>query len=236
MKHKMKLIVGSILGLTLYGSVATAALVLTGRTAGSFQGVSSGFDVITNAPDGSTASFRTGVPVGGSFKSGVVFTGQNFAGVSDGDVFGLGMITYYNGITQRGTSSADTLFDFKLHLDNPVLDDFTLTTVKFGIDATANTPDNLVPDQFTAVFTQPAPILIDGTWVTFTINGLPDFTLVAENTLIRLADVTVHFQVSPVPEPATYGLFGAVGLLGLAAYRRFRGTSGGEPDLPQVAV
>jgi len=238
MKHRLKLIVGSVLGLTLLASGATAALVLTGNTAGAFEGVSSGNDVITNSPDGLTASFRTGVPVGGSFKSGVLFNGQNFAGISDGDIFSLGMFTYYNGITRIGTSSANALFDFMIHLDNPVVDTLLLTTVKFGIDATVNSPTNLVPDQFTATFTQPAPVLIDGTWVTFTINGLPDVTQVAENTLVKLADVTVHFEsMSPVPEPSTYGLFGAVAMLGLVGYRRFRTKrESGTPFGPMVAA
>lgn len=228
MKPRIKLIIGSVLGLTLYGSVATAALILTGTTAGEFQGTSSGSTIISNSPDGQTASFRTGVPIGGSFKSGVLFEGQNFANINDGDVFSIGMFTYFNGITLIGTSSANAFFDLMIHLDNPVVDSLLLTTINFGIDATVNTPENTNPDQFTATFTQPAPVLIDGTWVTFTINGLPSFSMVAENTLIELANITVHFRdMSPVPEPGTYGLMGAAGLLGLAAYRRYRAQRGG---------
>lgn len=221
------MIIGSLVGLTLLAGGAPAALVLTGNTAGAFQGVSSGATVITNAPDGLTASFRTGVPVGGSFKSGVLFNGENFAGVTDGDVFSLGMFTYYNGITRIGTSSANAMFDFMVHLDNPAVGDLLLTTINFGVDATVNSPDNLIPDQFTASFTQPAPVLIDGTWVSFTISGLPDFSLVAENTLVELAQVTVHFrEMTPVPEPSVYGLFGAVAMMGLVGYRRFRARRG----------
>lgn len=235
MKHRLKLVIGSVLGLTLLGSAASAALVLSGNTAGAFEGVSSGATVITNSPDGMSASFRTGVPVGGSFKSGILFSGENFAGISDGDVFSLGMFTYYNGITRIGTSSADAMFDFMIHLDNPVVSSFLLTTVHFGIDATVNSPESLIPDQFTASFTQPAPVLIDGTWVTFTINGLPDVSLVKENTWVELAEVTVNFRsMSPVPEPSTYGLCGAVALMGLAGYRRYRAKR--ENDLPMVAA
>ena len=236
MKHRIKLIVGSVLGLALCGNLATAALVLSGNTAGAFEGVSSGFDVITNSPDGLNASFRTGSPVN-SFQSGISFSGQSFSGLSDGQVFGLGMVTYFNGITRRNTSSADALFDFKLHLDNPVVDTFKLTTIKFGIDATPNTAGQLKPDQFTASFTQPAPVLIDGTWVTFKISGLPDFTLVPEDTMVKLADVTVHFHsMSPVPEPATYGLIGALGLLGLVGYRRIRGLRDDESAGSMIAA
>jgi len=238
MKHRLKLITGSILGLTLFGSVASAALVLSGTTAGAFQGVSSGNTTINNAPDELSASFLTGVPVSGSAKSEIQFVGQSFTNISDGDVFGLGMISYFNGITRIGTSSANALFDFKIKLDDPVVSAFTLTTINFGIDATVNTPENLVPDQFTATFSQPAPVLIDGTWVTFSIADLPGFSLVAENTWVTLAEVTVHFnEMTPAPEPGTYGLIGAVGLLGLAGYRRFRAQrGGGTPVSPMVAA
>jgi hypothetical protein len=238
MKHRLKLLVGSVLGLTLLGSGATAALVLTGNTAGAFEGVSSGNTVITNSPDGLTASYRTGVPVSGSFQSGILFTGQNFANVSDGDVFSLGMLTYYNGITKIGTSSANAMLDFMIHLDNPVVDTFLLTTITFGIDATVNSPGNLVPDQFTASFSQPDPILVDGTWVSFIIGDLPEFSLVGENLVVQLADVTVQFRsMSPVPEPSTYGLFGAVATLGLVGYRRYRAKRGnGDSFQPMVAA
>jgi len=211
------------------------ALTLSGSTAGFFEGVSSGNTTITNVPDGSFASFRTGKPVTGSFKSGVVFTGSDFTGITSGDTFALGAISYYNGITRIGTSSADALFDFYINLDSPTASTLLLTTVKFGIDATINTPGNLKPDLFTATFTQPAPVLIDGTWVKFTINDLPGSTVVKENTIVTLADVTVTF-LNPVPEPATYGLMGALGLMGLAGYRRFRASRGGSTMAPMAAA
>ena len=233
MKNRLRLLVGSVVGLAL--AAGAHALTLSGSTAGFFEGVSSGNTTITNVPDGSFASFRTGKPVSGSFKSGVVFTGSDFTGITSGDTFALGAISYYNGITRIGTSSADALFDFYINLDSPTASTLLLTTVKFGIDATINSPGNLKPDLFTATFTQPAPVLIDGTWVKFTINDLPGSTVVKENTIVTLADVTVTF-LNPVPEPATYGLMGALGLMGLAGYRRFRASRGGSTMAPMAAA
>ena len=232
MKNRLRLLVGSVLGLAL--AAGAQALTLSGSTAGFFEGVSSGNTTITNVPDGSFASFRTGKPVSGSFKSGVVFNGSDFTGISSGDTFALGTIKYYNGVTKIGTSSATALFDFYINLDTPTASTFLLTTINFGIDATINNAQNKNPDLFTASFTQPAPVLIDGTWVKFTINDLPAATQVKENTIVTLADVTVTF-LNPVPEPATYGLMGALGLMGLAGYRRFRAQRGGSTMAPMAA-
>ena len=233
MKNRLRLIVGSAIGLALAVSAAHA-LTLSGSTSGFFLGTTSGSTVVNNVPDGSFASFRTGVPVG-SFKSGVAFHGNTFANVHSGDTFALGLITYYNGITHIGTSSADTLFNFSINLTSPTSSTLLLTQVKFGIDATVNTPKNTNPDLFTASFTQPAPVFIDGTWVKFTINDLPSSTLVKENTMVNLAQVTVTY-LNPVPEPATYGIMGALGLMGLAGYRRFRAQRGTAAIAPMAAA
>lgn len=217
-----RIICGSVLGLTCLAGNARAELILSGSTSGSFTGGDSGIYDIVNAPDGSSASFLTGYPIDGSFQSGVVFESTDFAGVSGGDSFAFGLITYYNGRTLIGTSSGFTTFDFYLDLDVPALDPILLTTVTFGIDATVNTTEGTNPDLFTASFTQPLPILIGDQWVKFTINDLPASVEVREDTWLDVANVTVTY-FSPVPEPSTYGLMGAMGLLGLGAYRRFRG-------------
>ncbi len=227
MNHRPKLLtIGSALALALLiGPAAHAGLVLSGSTTGAFEGSSGGFTEINNAADGSFASFRTGVPVDGSFKSGVVFNGQTFSNVHSGDTFALGMITYYNGITKIHTSSATADLDFALNLTDPALGNIDLTTIHFGIDATINS-GSLKPDLYTASFTNPAPVLIGDTWVKFSLNDLPSATQVNENTWVQLANVTVTY-LSPIPEPSTYGLMGAAALCGVAALRRFRGKRSG---------
>jgi len=229
MKKRLRLIVGLATGLALAASAAHA-LTLSGSTAGYFQGVSSGSTVITNTLDGSFASFRTGVPLGQSFKSGVEFNADDFTNIQSGDTFALGSLVYFNGVTKIGTSSAEALFDFYINITSPTVSSLLLTTIKFGIDATVNPEGNLKPDFFTASFTQPPPVLIDGTWVKFTINDLPESTPVRENRFVPLGDVTVTF-LTPVPEPATYGLMGAIGLMGLAGYRRFRAQRAGATQV-----
>jgi len=69
--------------------------------------------------------------------------------------------------TLVGTASANAVFNFKFRLNDPVVDTLLLKTINFGIQATPNA-GALVPDHFTATFTRPAPVLIDGIWVTFT--------------------------------------------------------------------
>jgi hypothetical protein len=97
-----------------------------------------------------------------------------------------------------------------------------------------NTPSGRNPEFFSATFTQPAPLVIGGQSMKFTIKKLAGQTSVRESTWIELADIVVTF-FSPVPGPATYGLMEAMGLRGLGGYRRFRGgRHGGEVAAPAV--
>lgn len=219
MSSKLTRLLTCAASLALFSTVANAALVLSGYTAGSFEGSSSGNTTITNSSDGRAASIRTGIPVGGSFQSGIYFTGINFANITDGDVFSIGMIRYENGINLLGTSSAAAAFDFRIHLNDPVVDTLPLTTFHFAINATHNEP-GLVPDQFSATFSQPSPVVIDGTRVTFIISDLMGSRWVPEDGVETLANVRV--EMTPVPELGTYGLMATLGLLALVGYRRMR--------------
>jgi len=201
--------------------------VLSGSTAGYFQGVSSGSTVITKTLDGSIASYLTGLHAAGTLlKSGVSFAATDFSNLQSGDSFALD-ITYYNARTKIGTSSTTALFDLFLDLSGPALAPFKLTTIAFGIDATVNQGSGGVPDVFTASFTQPAKVKVGDQWLKFVISDLPDFKQVAEDTFAQVANIKVTY-FSPVPEPATYGLIASLGLLGVAACRRFRGAQGGS--------
>ena len=234
MNKLLKLVGGSVFGLVCLAGTAQAEFVLSGMTQGFFQGVSNGSTVITNSPDDSFASFRTGIPIPGSFQSGVVFEGQTFENITSGDTFSLGLVTYINGRTLIGSSSNTALLDFYINLSDPVLDPILLTTITFGIDATVNTQAGTNPDVFTASFIQPAPMMIGGRLVTFKINDLQGVVNVKESTYLQIADVTVTY-LSPVPEPSTYGLMGAMGLMSLGAYRRLRGKRGNSAVAPVAA-
>lgn len=225
MKISRHLVASTALVFATMTGTAFADLRLTGTTGGFFQASPNPNTTITNSPDGMSASFRTGVPVSGSFQSGVKFNGHDFSDIGSGDTFSLGMLTYYNGITRIGTSSGNALLDFYLNLDDPAVGLVHLTTIDFGIDATVNTPPNLIPDAFTASFTQPPDVLINDQLVRFRINSLPTTTKLSENNWIDLASVTVTY-LSPVPEPAAYGLVAAMGLIGLIGYRRLHSLRG----------
>ena len=215
MSHSTKLFIGLVLVFT--AATTHAALMLSGSTAGFFQPVASPHVTITNNADGSLASFRTGVPVGNSFKSGVKFNGHEFENVGDGDTFSLGMLTYYNGISRLGTSSGTALLDLYLDFEDPAAGKVHLTTITFGIDATANTAAHLAPDAFTASFLQPSPIWLGDELVKFTINGLSQSTLVAENTWTDLASITVTVLI---PEASTYAAMLGIAAMGFTLLRR----------------
>ncbi len=207
--HYGKLFVGMVL-LFSTTSAMRAGTLLSGNTAAFFQPSANPNVTIANTTDGSNASFRTGVPVENSFKSGVVFNDGDFENIANGDTFSLGLLKYYNGLSRVGTSSGSSRLDLYLNFDDPAVGRVHLTTITFGIDATVNTHAHLTPDIFTASFQQPAPIWIDDQWVNFTIKGLPTSTAVAENTWTDLANLTVTVAI---PETSTFAALLGMGIL-----------------------
>jgi hypothetical protein len=209
------------MGLVLLFTVGTtrAGILLTGNATGFFQPVSNPNVTTTNTMDGLNASFRTGVPVDGSFKSGVKFNGHNFANLVSDDTFALGLFTYYNGVSRVGTSSGSSLLDLYVNFDDPSVGRVHLTTITFGIDATVNTHGHLSPDAFTASFLQPSPIWLGDELVKFTINGLPTSMLVAENAWTDLASITVTILI---PETSTYAAMLGVSVMIFALVQRRR--------------
>ena len=69
------------LGLALTCTVSHAQLLPSGRTTGTFDDLAEANTTVSNAPDGSWATFHTGIPVMGSTQSKIEFTNVTFSSV-----------------------------------------------------------------------------------------------------------------------------------------------------------
>jgi hypothetical protein len=198
---------------------AQGQLLLSGHTTGSFDDLAEANTTVMNAPDGSWATFVTGVPVAGSTQSKIAFTNVSFSNVGSGEPIQVGLFNITNGMTVIGSGAPTARFNIGLQLSAPEGQTLAVSTVLFHIDHTPNLPA-LIPDTFSVSFDQPPPVKIQDTLVQFHVNVDPlDFPL-AENATVRKGDITVSF--TPVPEPSTYAICGSLMLLGFAAYRRTR--------------
>jgi hypothetical protein len=220
MHTRIRTLFAAAFGLALTCSMANAQLMLSGHTTGSFVDLSEANTTVTNAPDSSWAKFATGIPVPSSTQSSIEFSNATFTDVGSGDPIQVGLVTITNGVTWLGSGAPTAQFNLGLELTSPVGQSVALTTMTFHIDHTPNTAGG-VPDTFSATFDQPAPLTIAGYLVQFHVNFDPAEFQVAENSSVQRGDITVTF--TPVPEPSTYAAWGAALLIGLVAYRRFRG-------------
>jgi hypothetical protein len=203
----------------LSGVVAHAQLMLTGHTTGSFDDLGQPNTTVVNAADGTSASFRTGIPVSGSTQSSVSFTNVNFTNVQSGEPIQVGLFNIVNGMTEIGSGAPTAFFNLGLELTGPENLSLAIGTINFHIDHTPNLPA-LIPDTFSVSFDQPPPVKIQNTLVQFHITVDPLEFPLAENGTVTKGDITATF--TPIPEPSTYALCGSVLLLGLAAFRRIR--------------
>jgi hypothetical protein len=210
---------------------AHGQLMLTGHTTGSFDDLGSPNTTVVNAADGESASFRTGIPVSGSTQSSIAFTNVNFSNVESGEPIQVGLFNIVNGMTEIGSGQQTAVFNLGLELTGPENLSLAIGSINFHIDHTPNLPA-LIPDTFAVSFNQPPPVQIQDTLVQFHITVDPLEFPLAENASIRKGDITATF--TPVPEPATYAVGGAVLLLSIVAYRRFRGRSG-VTGMPAIA-
>lgn len=226
----IRLLFAAASGLALTCSVANAQLMLSGHTKGAFVDLAEANTTVSNAPDGSWATFDTGIPVSGSFQSSIKFANASFTNVASGDPIQVGLFNITNGMTVIGSGAPTAQFNLSLQLTSPTSDELALTTIMFHIDHTVNMP-GAVPDQFSVSFDQPGPMVIGGYAVQFHVNVDPTAFQIDENTTLQKGDVTVTF--TPVPEPSTYAMCGAALLLGFVAYRRLRG--GQTSHLPTAA-
>jgi hypothetical protein len=208
------------LGLALTCSVSQAQLLLSGHTIGSFDDLAEANTTVSNAPDGSWATFHTGIPVMGSTQSKIEFTNVTFNNVGSGEPIQVGLFNITNGMTAIGSGAPTAKFNIGLQLTSPVSEMVAISSILFHIDHTPNLP-GAIPDTFSVSFSQPDPIKIQNTLVQFHINVDPLDFQVAENATVQKGDITVSF--TPVPEPATYAAWGAALLVGFVALRRIRG-------------
>jgi hypothetical protein len=207
--------------LLLFASDASAQLLLSGRTTGSFANLAQPNTTVNNASDGSFAVFKTGIPAPGSFKSSIVFSNETFTNVSSGDAIQVGLFVITNGITKLGTGAPTAVFNLGLELTSPEAQSLVLSQFTFTITHTPNLPDYTnVPDSYAVTFTVPPSTTVAGRHVWFDVVVDPaEFSLSEGSSTVKGA-LYVHF--SPVPEPAIYGAAAGVLLGGLICWRRRR--------------
>lgn len=228
MHTRIRSVLAAALGLALTGSLAHAQLQLSGHTTGSFDDLAEANTTVSNGAGGTWATFATGIPVSGSTQSKIEFVNGTFTDVASGDPIQVGLFTITNGMTEIGSGAPTARFNLGLQLSSPTFDAVALSTITFHIDHTPNLPASN-PDLFAVTFDQPSLQKIGNYLVQFHVNFSPTEFPVEENTSVQRGDVTVTFV--PVPEPATYAMWGAALLVGLVAYRRIRGAKT-LPSLP----
>ncbi|ACB76543.1 choice-of-anchor K domain-containing protein [Opitutus terrae] len=230
MHSRIRSMFAAALGLALTCSLAHAQLLLSGYTTGSFVDLSEPNTTVSNAGDGSWATFHTGIAATGSTQSKIEFSNTTFTDVASGDPIQVGLFEITNGMTLIGSGAPTAQFNLGLELTSPVMQSVALTQITFHVDHTPNLP-GAIPDTFSASFTQPTAMKIGDYLVQFHVNFDPAEFQVAENTMVQRGDITVSF--TPVPEPATYAAWGAALLVGLVGYRRLRARS--AASLPAAA-
>ena len=136
------------LGLALTCSVANAQLLLSGHTTGSFDDLAEANTTVTNSPDGSWATFETGIPVMGSTTSKIEFTNVAFNNVGSGEPIQVGLFNITNGMTEIGSGAPIARFNVGLQLTSPEWQTVAISTINFHIDHTVNLPNSGIPDTF----------------------------------------------------------------------------------------
>lgn len=222
----------STLGLVAALPSANAQLLLSGSTYGEFVDPGHAFTTVTNGATQST--FASGTPYRpfapfNDTQTSITFTGSTFNDVGNGDQLDLGAIDITNGRTLLGTTAHNAAMDLYLNLPEHGIVDFKLTTLLFTIDSTANN-GSLIPDLFLLGHTGANQIKINNQLVTFDLQftnpefGIGDGAAIGEGTS-AMNGIYAYLHFTPVPEPSTYALWGAVLLVGLIAFRRFRTSS-----------
>lgn len=216
------LLTTSALGLAVALPSAQAQL-FSGTTRGEFHDPGLSFTSVINSTD--VSLFQSGVPSKPAHtQTSLAYASTAFN--SSGGQIDLGTLLITNGRTLGGTTASWATMDVYLNLPEQGIVDFKLTTLTFAIDNTENN-GSLVPDQFLVSIGETNTLTIDGRKVAFDVQLTnPAFAIgtgssIAESTSAEFGlFANVHF--TPVPEPSTYAILGAVLLVGVVAYRRLR--------------
>jgi len=202
----------------MFTCAADAQLMISGKLTGEFTNAAGPNDTVTNAPDGSSASFVSGITYGeGSVPTSIEFTQKNFTDIGPGLVAD-DLFTITNGRNLLNSTATSAQFALSISLTSPEAHSGLLTTIPFTID---NTPNNggLIDDAFTISAAPIAPFDYAGYRVQFTFVAPPAFQI-PENQSMPAGALYVNF--TPVPEPSTYALAGAALLVGLIGWRTVR--------------
>ncbi len=219
--HRFK-IARAAIAAALLATVAHAQLMIDGKLTGEFTNGVGPNDEVFNAPDGSSAWFKSGLPyTDDSVPTLISFTQKNFSGVGSGDLVADDIFQVTNGRNHRFSTATSAQFDLWITLTAPEAYTSLLSPISFSIENTENV-NGLVNDSYAINASSIAPFVYAGHWVKFQFVAPDQFT-VAENQTTSVGSLYVTF--TPVPEPSTYAAFGAllaVGLIGFRTYRRRR--------------
>jgi len=218
MHSTFKHLVQAAVAAALLSTAAHAQLMLSGRITGMFTDSPGAHDTIYNAPDGSFASFKSGVPEHPWYPQTMVeFSQQTFTDIGPGlvadDIFKV-----TNGRNLLGTTADAAHFNLWVEITSPESHSSLLTPISFAINNTPNGNTN-VDDMYHVSSSAIAPFKIDDTMVQFKFSAPSGFSL-HENSSGYVGSLWVNF--TPVPEPSTYAISGAALLLGLTALRAYR--------------
>ena len=218
----------SAIALATFLPGARAQLLLSGSTHGQFVDPGLAHTTVTNSA--TVSEFASGVPYRSSdTQTSVTFTGADFSGAGNGATINLGTVDVTNGITRIGSTAG--FADMTLYLDvtSPQnVANYVASTLHFTIDNTINNQAFKNPDLFHVGIAAADPLTIGNMRITFGVQpsnlafSNDGGASVAEGTSASFDLYAYVTTFSPVPEPSTYALWGAVLLVGVIALRRFR--------------